>query len=264
MGEEVFEITVDGQKSTTTAGETILSACRRLGKDIPTLCHHEALKPYASCRVCLVEAKTERGGTLVASCQYPVSEGLVVETDSPAVREARKIVLELLLARCPASEVVRDLAARYGVTSTPYPTDDPEEKCILCGLCVRACEELVRAAAVGFADRGLERRVGSPFEESAEECLGCGACVNVCPTGKVEAKYVDGVLRMETWRTDLEMAKCRRCGKAFTTQRLLERVAKEEPELAEEIRLCPSCRSKETIHKWAEAIRLAFGAGLPS
>ena len=111
MSDETFHITIDGEAAETRTGETLLTVCRLAGKDIPTLCHHAAIEPYAACRVCLVAVVGARGTAMVPSCQYPVTDGLVIETDSDDVKSARKIVLELLLARCPNSDVIRELAA---------------------------------------------------------------------------------------------------------------------------------------------------------
>lgn len=262
MAEERFNITIDGQAAEAREGETLLEVCRRLGKDIPTLCHHEAIEPYAACRVCLVEVTAGGRPSLVPSCQYPVSDGLAVETASPAVAEARRTVLELLLARCPESEVIRELAGRYGVTETPYPTDDPAETCILCGLCVRVCDELVGQSAIGFSSRGIDRRVGSPLEERSEACIGCGACVAVCPTGHVQSEVDGGVLRLSTWLTELPLACCISCGKPFATERQVERLVSDVPaELADVVRTCPVCRARAAGRKWSQATRLASAVG---
>lgn len=248
MTVECVKMTVDGEKVSARADETVLTVCRRLGKDIPTLCHHEAIEPYASCRVCMVEITVRGWSSLVPSCHYLVSDGLIVATDTPTVRDARKVVLELLLARCPGSDRVRELAARFGVTETPYETDDPDEACILCGLCVRVCQEVIGASAIGFAGRGVDRHVSSPFELPSDVCIGCQACVNVCPTGYVVKRLQQGKLIMETWHTELEQHTCTDCGGPFLTVKQIEfikeRAGKELSE--EEMKLCPACRRRLT------------------
>ena len=155
MTDETFQLAIDGQTVEARPGETVLAVCRRAGKDIPTLCHHEALEPYAACRVCLVEVDWRRArAAWCRPASTRPSTGLVVQTDSPAVRQARRLVLELLLARCPASDVVRDLAARYGVTETPYPTDDPEREVHRLRPVRAGLRGGPRIAAIGFASRG--------------------------------------------------------------------------------------------------------------
>jgi bidirectional [NiFe] hydrogenase diaphorase subunit len=257
MADETFQISVDGQTVQAQPGETVLTICRRAGKDIPTLCHHPALEPYAACRVCLVEVTGNGKTGLVPSCQYPVSAGLVVQTDSPAVQQARRLVLELLLARCPASEVIRDLAARYGVTETPYPTDDPDETCIVCGLCVRVCEEVLRIAAVGFSSRGVDRRVGAPFDEASEVCIGCGACVAVCPTGHIRSIDEGPLRRMSTWKTDLDLACCEGCGRRFAPVRQLDHIRPLLPQHVPLEKLCPACRRAQTVARLSQTAAVA-------
>lgn len=257
--QDTVRIAIDGETVEAREGETLLHVCRRLGKDIPTLCHHEGLEPYAACRVCLVEITGGARQELAPSCQYPVSDGLSVATDSQPVRDARRVVLELLLARCPGSDTVRDLATRYGVTETPYPVEDPDQTCILCGLCVRACEDRMGAAAIGFAQRGVDRAVNSPFGEQAEACIGCGACVEVCPTGHVRSVDDGPIRRMETWNTELQLARCEGCGKPFIPDKQLDHVRQHLPEQLPLARLCRACRRGETARRLTEASRLLAG-----
>jgi heterodisulfide reductase subunit A len=182
----MINITIDGQEIQTEEGQTILEVAQANSIEIPTLCHHPLLSPYGACRLCLVEV-TQRGrNSLQTSCTYPAADGLVVQTRSPAVMEARKMVLGLLLSRCPNVPVVQELAQEYGITEPPFPTDTPDENCILCGRCVRTCHELVKAKVLNFSERGIERRVGPPFLEKTRLCIGCGACTVMCPTGAIE------------------------------------------------------------------------------
>ncbi len=182
----MITITIDGQEIQAEEGQTVLEVAKANGIEIPTLCYHPLLEPYGACRLCMVEI-TQRGRTsLDTSCTHPAADGLVVQTRSPAVLEARKLVLGLLLSRTPNVPIIQDLAREYGITEPPFPTDTPDEKCILCGLCVRTCHELVKADVLNFSERGIERRVGPPFLEKTRQCIGCGACTIMCPTGAVE------------------------------------------------------------------------------
>jgi predicted molibdopterin-dependent oxidoreductase YjgC len=261
---ETINLTVDGQPATAQASETLLAVCRRIGKDIPTLCHHESLEPYAACRVCLVEVRAGARISLVPSCQYPCAAGLEVLTDSEMVRTGRKLVLELLLARCPGSDVIKRLAARYGVTSTPFPTEDPKQTCILCGLCVRACEEELKIGALGFAQRGIDRLVGTPFDEASKVCVGCLACVNVCPTGHVKTSDVGAVRRMETWKTDLPLEACERCGRHFATDRHLQYLRAKLPEHIPVPTICPACQRSATVERMTDKAPACERVGCPT
>ena len=179
-------LTIDGQEIQAEEGQTVLEIARANNIEIPTLCYHPLLSPYGACRLCMVEV-TQRGRTsLETSCTYPAVDGLAVQTRSLAVLEARKLVLGLLLSRCPNVPIIQDLAREYGITEPPFPTDTPDEKCILCGHCVRTCHELVKADVLNFSERGIERRVGPPFLEKTRLCIGCGACTIMCPTGAIE------------------------------------------------------------------------------
>jgi heterodisulfide reductase subunit A len=178
--------TIDKQEVQGEEGQTILKVAQAAGIEIPTLCYHELLSPYGACRLCVVEVVAGGRPGLQTSCTYPIEEGLEVLTRSPAVIEARRVVLGLLLSRTPNVEAIQDLAREYGITEPPFPTDTPEERCILCGHCVRVCDELVQAHALNFSERGIERRVGPPFLEKTRLCIGCGACTIMCPTGAIE------------------------------------------------------------------------------
>jgi heterodisulfide reductase subunit A len=177
---------IDGQELHAQEGQTILEVARENGIEIPTLCYHPLLEPHGACRLCTVEVIHRGRSRLETSCTYPAWDGVEIKTRSPAVIEARKVILGLFLSRCPNVPVIQDLAREYGVTEPPFPTEEPDERCILCGLCVRTCHELVKADVLNFSQRGIERRVGPPFLEKTRQCIGCGACTIVCPTGAIE------------------------------------------------------------------------------
>lgn len=180
----MITLTIDGQTVHADPKMTVLEAAQGAGVRIPTLCHVEGIEPYGACRVCTVEVADGGRTTLQASCCYPVKEGLVVRTDTPAVIEGRALLLQLLLARCPNVPAIRRLAADWGVHDTPFAPKN--EDCVLCGLCVRACERLMGAEAIAFSGRGVSRKVGTPFNFPCDTCLACGACTYVCPTGSIQ------------------------------------------------------------------------------
>jgi len=182
----MIALTIDGQTIQAEEGQTILEVCRKNNIDIPTLCYHPLLEPFGACRLCTVEIVSGGRPGLQTSCTYPVVDGLEIRTSSPPVIEARRMILGMLLSRCPRVPLIQELASQYGITEPPFPTDKPEENCILCGLCVRVCHEMVKAGAINFADRGVNRVVGPPFLEKTRDCIGCGACTIVCPTGAIQ------------------------------------------------------------------------------
>ena len=178
-------LTIDGQIIHVERHTPILEAAKRLEIFIPTLCYHEALEPYGSCRLCMVEVIQKKRSRLVTSCNYPAEEGLEVLTASDRVRRTRKMVMELLLARCPDVPGIRRLAEKLGVKTSPFKKKE-DQRCILCGLCVRVCEEMVGVSAIGFVNRGTEREVNTPFGINSDVCIGCGSCTYICPTGCIE------------------------------------------------------------------------------
>jgi len=181
--EKEITLKIDGVEVKTQEGTTILDAARKADIDIPTLCNHQPLSPFGACRVCSVEITDKRGRKrIVTSCNYPVYEGLVVDTKSEKVIRTRKLLLELLLARCPKVKKIQDLAQEYDIQKPRFWIKDEEEDCILCGLCARVCEELIGVSAINFANRGVEREVTAPYHTISDDCIGCGACAIVCPT----------------------------------------------------------------------------------
>jgi coenzyme F420-reducing hydrogenase beta subunit/ferredoxin len=183
MEAKEVSLKIDGKEVKAAEGATILEVARKLGIEIPTLCYLSSLEPFGSCRVCSVEITDERGRKkLVTSCNYPVKDGLEVSTKSEKVLKTRKLLLELLLARCPKVKKMQDLAREYGIERPRFWIEDAEEDCILCGLCARVCQERVGVYAINFAKRGVEREVATPYHSFSNDCIGCGACALVCPT----------------------------------------------------------------------------------
>lgn len=239
-------LTIDGRKVTVPDGTTILNAARENGIRIPSLCSHEALSSYTACRLCVVEVGLKSERRIVTSCSTPVSEGMTVRTNSNRIVSIRKTLVALLLARSPRALPVQKLARETGVYATPYRTRD--ELCILCGMCVRTCHEIVGAGALSFVFRGGRREVTVPFFRDSRECVGCGSCVFVCPTGyaamddTADDSCNAAERIMETWRTRLEMRSCSVHGRPFAPERMLEYIAR-HCETSEEFNTaCPQCR----------------------
>ena len=188
--EEEITLEIDGREVKAREGMTILEAAKSVNIDIPTLCYHPALTPFGACRICSVEIVQRGRSRIVTSCVYPVEEGLVVKTKSDRVIRDRKMLIELMLARAPKATVIQDLAREYGVEKTRFKIEDEENLCILCGLCARICEERIGVSAINFIGRGINRKVGPPFEIQSEVCIGCGACYSVCPTGAIKLEDI--------------------------------------------------------------------------
>ena len=169
--------TVQGEE-----GQYVLQVAQKYGVEIPTLCHHKALEPAGMCRLCTVEMFDGRRSRFVTACNYPIWEGMEINTDSEAVHEGRKLIVELLLARCPSVPLLQKLAKSYGIEKPRFKTED--DTCILCGLCVRMCEKMGNSA-IALTGRGVEMKVDTPFHLQTDVCMACGACASVCPTGHI-------------------------------------------------------------------------------
>ena len=199
-------VTIDGTEVSVPAGSTILDAAKLSGADIPTLCAHDALEPIGACRMCLVEVEKQR--ILQPACTFPVSDGMVVHTETERVGDAHRFVLQLLFSernhfcmfcQMSGSCELQDLGYRYGIDHWQYDRAFPKlqvdasrqyfvmdhNRCVLCRRCVRACNELVGNGTLGIKNRGAQSMIIAdmdvPFGDST--CVSCGTCMQVCPTG---------------------------------------------------------------------------------
>lgn len=207
----MLNLTIDNQPVMIREGRTILEACREFDIEIPTLCYHPALEPYGACRLCMVEIRPpDRPGRLVAACVTPCEEGQVIFTNSKTVQKSRRLTAELLLARSFNSSEVRTLARSLGVTEVRYRQPE-EDNCVLCGLCVRACKEIVGVGAISLVNRGMDKKVEPPFEIISSTCIGCGTCVIICPTGAISLADITGHKTNHTFVSEFNSYECQLC-----------------------------------------------------
>ena len=175
----MVELTIDGIKTLVSEGTTVLEAASEMGITIPTLCYYPGLSCYGECRVCLVEVVRGNRSSLEASCTLPVEQGQVIFANSEKAKKARKVIVELLLASCPNSKTLQDMASNMGINRVRFKIKD--RGCILCGRCVRYCKEQMKSGGIGFIGRGTSRRIGTAFDLTPEECRSCGGCEWICP-----------------------------------------------------------------------------------
>ncbi len=179
---------IDGRDVAVREDMTILEAAQSAGISIPTICHHEKLKPFGGCRLCLVEAEAGGRTNLVAACIYPAQQDLVVRTRSEQIDNIRKVLTEQLLAYAPESEVLQNLAREYRADKDRFRKEP--SFCILCGRCVRYCAEIKQKNAVCFMGRGPSREISFVPEIAATECWDCKECFPLCPTSALQAAFV--------------------------------------------------------------------------
>lgn len=230
-------LTLDDVEVTVPEGTTILDAAEKVGIKIPTLCHDKRLVPFGSCRICVVQVKGRRG-RLIPSCFNPVRDGMEVLTSSPEVIASRKIQLQLVLLHhpleCPTCDqagacALQDLVYEYGVAENPFRQVGAQEgpskfkeklligsmaikergRCILCGSCVRICEEIQGVKEIDFIGRGFMTKIGTDFDRDLE-CEFCGQCVSICPVGALTTTLIKHKARH--WELKKIMSVCAYCG----------------------------------------------------
>lgn len=236
----MIRLTINGREVEVPRGSTLLQACQMNGIEVPTLCYDPDLRLAGSCRMCIVECKNRP--LYLASCVAPAEEGMVIETHSPDIIEARKVILELLAARhdfsCQTSDKngdckFQDYCYEYGIKESRfqdggrhiYTIDDPNpflerdyNKCIMCTRCVRACEEITVARAINVEHRGHHAKIATAFDGYLEDspCVFCGQCVMVCPTGALTSKVSAGQGR--AFEIDKVLTTCTYCGTGCTLE----------------------------------------------
>lgn len=237
------KIEVNGKKIEAEEGAPLLKVLLGEGYDIPHLCYHEKVTPYASCRLCLVEVEVKGRRKVATSCNYPVMPGLKVRVDTEEVLDQRETVFEVLLAQAPESEKLKQYAARYGVGETTMKIQ--EGTCILCGLCERVCREIIGSSAIGFSGRGGLKELTTPYEEKSETCIGDGACAHVCPTGCIE--IIDDPEKMTRELPFIhakhELYPCRECGRPVSATAHVEYLRKKGLDEIS-ITTCDECKKK--------------------
>lgn len=257
----MIALTINGKKIKAQEGKTILEVARENDIYIPTLCYNEALAPGGNCRLCTVEVMQGDRTTCETSCNYLVQEGMKVETDTQRVKAVRQMVMELLLARCPNPKKVKEMAEEVGVKAAPLRFSLENEYCILCGLCVRSCSEIVQAYAIDFEGSGIDKKVTIPFNEASQDCIGCGSCVFVCPTqviklqdvGNAKIIYPEGEedlgpqRMMQNWRTELKLKMCKGCGNPIAPEKQLTWLREKMILPPEFFNFCQTCRNYPEI-----------------
>lgn len=243
-------VTINGKPCVCEKGEFLLQVARRNGIEIPTLCHHEAIAGQGCCRLCIVEVVERGRGRIVVSCVFPVERECEVFTDSEKVRRERGMILRLLEKRAPESPEIRTLCEKYAAPEIDRFVRADGEKCVLCGLCAKACGEL-SVGAISTVNRGVTKEIATPYHEPSSVCVGCGSCASVCPTGAIEV--VETADTRTIWGKSFRLVRCARCGQVIGTQEELDYAAKrsgQEPDT-----LCRSCRQE----RMAEVFSRTYG-----
>lgn len=236
----MVNIVIDGRKVKAKEESTILEVAQDLNIYIPTLCYHEELSSFGACRLCTVEVKTNGKWQLASSCTTPVEDGMEVQVNSDTAKETRKAAAALLLYKYPDTEAVREIARELGVEAVPAEAGTAHD-CILCGMCVRTCQEIVGVSALSFRDRGPNRDIEEPeIEFDPSVCIGCGSCAFVCPTGFIQLEHEDD--KRTIWNKVFKMVPCKVCGRYFAPEDQLRYISRTTGVAYSNLTTCTNCR----------------------
>jgi len=224
-------LTIDDKQVQVAKDATIYDAAKAAGINIPILCHDKKLKPFGACRMCLVEVEQMKG-RLIPACTTPVTEGMIVRSSTPPVEKARKLVLELLMLNHPLDCPVCDKGGDCELQNLAYDhkvnvnrlsdekfhheidynnplIERDQNRCVLCGKCVRICDEIVSRGALTFISRGIETKIGTEFDGPLS-CEFCGSCISVCPVGALLARPFK--FKSRFWALQKKQSVCGYCG----------------------------------------------------
>ena len=247
---ELITVTIDGKECTCEKGEYIFDVAKRNGIFIPTLCRHDAFEDHrACCRICIVEVVQRGRSKIVTSCVYPIDGPCEILTQSDRIREDRAVLYALLGHRAPAAESMALMAHALDVDGTDRLVTVENEKCILCGLCVQACNSL-GTGAISTVLRGTEKKVSTPFDEPSKFCVGCLSCANVCPTEAIA--FEETATTRTIWNRTFELVRCEECGEVMGTREQVQHAVGEgEPTPL----VCDACRKKAIADEMMQTYR---------
>jgi NADH dehydrogenase/NADH:ubiquinone oxidoreductase subunit G len=235
----MIEITLNGQKIMAKKNQTILQVARENKIKIPQLCFHPALKPSGSCKLCGVEVRSSADKKVVMlSCILKVKEDIEIQTESELVTAHREKAFNKLLQMAPESERIRNLAKEFGVAVMPPPSE-----CILCRLCIRVCNDIVKARALKM----VKTETGNQVMPGDGDCIGCGTCANLCPTKIIKVRDQDNVRTVSIKDRiigQLPLEWCEGCGNMYATTNFLKHVAEStltHLDTKAHPHLCPDC-----------------------
>lgn len=246
-----INLIIDGVACTCEKGEYLYDVAARNGIVIPTLCRSEAFDDHrACCRICIVEVETRGRSKVVTSCVYPVEQDCTVYTASPRILEERAVLMALLAHRAPESAEIAAMADEMGgVEGFDRLVSVDGDKCILCGLCVQACDSL-GTGAISTVLRGTEKRVATPYDEPSAACVGCLSCANVCPTDAIE--YSETPDARVIWNREFELVRCAECGAVLGTPESLRHAVGPDVELPV---VCDACRKRAIADEMMQTYR---------
>jgi bidirectional [NiFe] hydrogenase diaphorase subunit len=247
----MIEVNIDGKKIKVEEGSTILSAAEALGIKIPTLCAHSAVRPMKACRVCSVEVTRGDKTNLLTACNFKIKEPLSVKTRSEEALGRRKEVISEFLKSAPGAELIVEMAKDVGLDAK---VKGDGKRCIRCGLCVRACKELIGKEALTYE----KDQEGTPYQTVNDNCIGCGTCAIICPTGAIKVEDKKDTRVFPQGKKTFKLIRCKVCGGVITTEDHLNYL-KEKKELPDGIyEECTQCKRASYAKKVASGQSVAL------
>ncbi len=247
-----LEIVIDGKTCTCESGEYLYDVAKRNGIFIPVLCRSDAFEDHrACCRVCIVEVEIRGRTKVVTACVYPVEQECIVRTKSERILRERAVIMSLLAHRAPESDLIAGMARGMGAgEDLDRLVSLDSGKCILCGLCVQACNSL-GTGAISTVNRGTDKMIDTPYGRESAACVGCLSCANVCPTGAIE--YTQTSDSRTIWNRTFSIVKCEQCGAPMGTPEAIAHASTGVGEDAHTI--CGDCRKRQLADSMMETYK---------
>lgn len=245
---KIIDIFINDKQYQVEEDKLLIEICRENNIYIPSLCYFPGETSFAGCRLCLVEIKEGSRYKLVASCEYHIRKTQHFYTDSERVRNSRRISAELLLARVPSAKELLEDIIKQPLKEIFPKIKSANDKCLLCGLCYRACEKF-GPAAINSNGRGALKVVSTPYNEANVDCVACGICASICPTNAIDLQENETSRRI--WQQRSDLISCPSCGKRHITKKTLQFLVEELGLPEKEMLLCEDCR-QTTLSKEIE------------
>lgn len=245
---ETVKVIINNKECIAEKGKFLIDIAKDNRIGIPHLCHNEALRGLNTCRLCIVEVTEGERTRVVTSCTFPAMKDLIVETNTDKIKRMRKALMSLLVAETPDNIKTQKMAKAYGVTDFSRYEVHKGNDCVMCGLCVKACEA-ISCSAIATVNRGVTKKIATPYETASKDCVGCGSCAYICPTECIKMEESAGVRKI--WNKEFQLLKCGSCGKYYITQEQYDKLSNELKVPAENL-ICESCKNNKYAKEMAK------------